>query len=281
MTINAVPTTYAGTRFQSTLEADWAATLDSLNIEWQYEPEAVQLPSGSLYRPDFYLPQMTTWLEVKGPHNDRLDKTRELEDATQHDPGCEDAMRGHTLTVTVIRDEHESAVEQLIRDAPDGDSPVIVHSKRYSSPTDDVWDTRKVSEKTFKPRRTIKLTNAVTDAFVNSGATSTHWDDGCTHDWSNPWRLVVVGRAAARGQIVFERPDGDRDDLLIIKCASCAEYSFFDEYGAWRCRRCNTGGKVYHGGTWGSGGTTLRHHDGTLPFLRASRYGRTMPAVKA
>lgn len=86
--ITAVPVTYAGVRFRSTLEADWAAMLDSLGIEWQYEPEAVRLPSGTLYRPDFYLPRIATWLEVKGPHNERLGKTQELAETVFHHPGC-------------------------------------------------------------------------------------------------------------------------------------------------------------------------------------------------
>ena len=73
-----VPATYAGVEFRSTLEADWAATLDSLGIVWQYEPEAVRLPSGTLYRPDFYLPRIATWLEVKGPHRERIKKTIEF-----------------------------------------------------------------------------------------------------------------------------------------------------------------------------------------------------------
>lgn len=76
--ITSVPTTYAGVEFRSTLEADWAATLDSLGIVWQYEPEAVQLPSGAVYRPDFYLPRIATWLEVKGPHMQRVSKAYEL-----------------------------------------------------------------------------------------------------------------------------------------------------------------------------------------------------------
>jgi hypothetical protein len=86
--ITPIPVTYSGIRFRSTLEADWAATLDSLGIEWQYEPEGVQLPSGSMYRPDFYLPRIATWLEVKGPAGDRLGKTRELAEAVAHYPEC-------------------------------------------------------------------------------------------------------------------------------------------------------------------------------------------------
>ena len=86
--IAAVPAEYSGVRFRSTLEADWAATLDVLGVEWQYEPVAVQLPSGVAYRPDFYLPRIATWLEVKGPHGERLGKTRELANAVCHPPDC-------------------------------------------------------------------------------------------------------------------------------------------------------------------------------------------------
>jgi hypothetical protein len=100
--ITSVPLTYAGVRFRSTLEADWAATLDSLGIVWQYEPEAVQLPSGTLYRPDFYLPEIATWLEVKGPHDERLEKTRELAAAVCSEPGSgndEYPFSGYQLVV--------------------------------------------------------------------------------------------------------------------------------------------------------------------------------------
>jgi hypothetical protein len=77
--IRAVPTTYSGTRFRSVLEANWACTLDSLGITWQYEPEPYELPSGEKYAPDFWLPTQRIWLEVKGPHGKRLNKTRELD----------------------------------------------------------------------------------------------------------------------------------------------------------------------------------------------------------
>lgn len=86
--ITPIPKTYAGVRFRSTLEADWAATLDELNVRWQYEPEAIKLPSGELYRCDFYLPEITTWLEVKGPLGGRLHKPAELATAVMHAPGC-------------------------------------------------------------------------------------------------------------------------------------------------------------------------------------------------
>jgi hypothetical protein len=96
--INAVPTIYRGTRFRSTLEADWAATFDSMGWYWQYEPEAVRLRSGEFYRPDFYLPATRVWCEVKGPHNERLDKAIELQETLNYD-----AYSWETALVVILR----------------------------------------------------------------------------------------------------------------------------------------------------------------------------------
>jgi hypothetical protein len=52
--------------FRSPLEAYWAQALDELKIPWQYEPTVIRLPNGQLYRPDFYLYSIDTWVEVKG-----------------------------------------------------------------------------------------------------------------------------------------------------------------------------------------------------------------------
>jgi hypothetical protein len=84
-TIRAVPTRYNGTLFASTLEADWAATFDAWGWDWRYEPEAYKLPSGQLYRADFHLPAQRCWAEVKGPHNERIGKPVELQNALGYD----------------------------------------------------------------------------------------------------------------------------------------------------------------------------------------------------
>lgn len=76
--IRSVPTWYKGTRFRSTLEADWACTFDAMGWQWQYEPEALLLSTGVMYRPDFYLPSQRVWCEVKGPHNERMDRPSQL-----------------------------------------------------------------------------------------------------------------------------------------------------------------------------------------------------------
>lgn len=77
-TIEALPTVYRDTQFRSLLEACWAATLDSLRITWEYEPETFTLPSGARYLPDFHLTEIGVWLEVKGPGVPRVEKAFEL-----------------------------------------------------------------------------------------------------------------------------------------------------------------------------------------------------------
>lgn len=66
-TIAAIETSYKGCRFRSRLEARWAVFFDALDIEWQYEPQGYLLGKDRTpYLPDFWLPKMHTWVEVKG-----------------------------------------------------------------------------------------------------------------------------------------------------------------------------------------------------------------------
>lgn len=83
---NAIQTVYAGCYFRSKLEARWAVFFDSLGIRWNYEPEGYKIggtyPSDfdgtsdfeprdvEWYLPDFYLPDLETWVEVKGQFGD-------------------------------------------------------------------------------------------------------------------------------------------------------------------------------------------------------------------
>lgn len=64
--IKAIPTTYANTNFRSKLEAEWAKYFDSINMDWAYEVEGYELPDGTWYLPDFWLPNCKTFFEVKG-----------------------------------------------------------------------------------------------------------------------------------------------------------------------------------------------------------------------
>lgn len=79
--INAIPTTYKGITFRSRTEARWAVFLDQLPIEWQYEAEGYQLQSG-WYVPDFWLPDLDVFLEVKPSFRDGIEKANELSATT-------------------------------------------------------------------------------------------------------------------------------------------------------------------------------------------------------
>lgn len=213
MKIRAVPKTYSGVLFRSTLEADWAATLDHYGIVWQYEPEAVQLPSGTYYRPDFYLPELTTWLEVKGWHNERLDKAQELASAVQCSPACRDVER-----VTILKKDVDrySAL-------PDGDTQVFI---KDVGPVR-VVDGRYVPEvRSVEPlKRTVSLPH---DPLSPSS---------CRFTSDRPWRLVVVGRPATRNEIAIEA-----NGFQWIQCGTCLRFGFsrIDMNSGWAifCRYC-------------------------------------------
>jgi hypothetical protein len=88
LSIRSIKTVYKGVEMMSTLEADWAKTFDSWSLKWAYEPEGVKLANGENYRPDFWLPSLSTWVEVKGTGIPRRYKTALLAQASLHAPGC-------------------------------------------------------------------------------------------------------------------------------------------------------------------------------------------------
>lgn len=63
--IKAIDTEYKGYLFRSRLEARYAVFLDGIGEEWQYEIQGYELESGR-YLPDFFLPRLNCWLEIKG-----------------------------------------------------------------------------------------------------------------------------------------------------------------------------------------------------------------------
>lgn len=75
--MKAIETTYDGFRFRSRLEARWAIAFDELGLHFEYEPEGLKVPirfrtqwypraAVLRYLPDFYLPDLGLWAEVKG-----------------------------------------------------------------------------------------------------------------------------------------------------------------------------------------------------------------------
>ena len=64
--MKVIQTKYNGYKFRSRLEARWAVFFDALDIEWEYEKEGFHFEDGTNYLPDFWLPQVNMWAEVKG-----------------------------------------------------------------------------------------------------------------------------------------------------------------------------------------------------------------------
>lgn len=81
--VKSIPTRYAGCHFRSRLEARWAVFFDALDIPWEYEPAGFELAPFDdadtwggrtqgwdehlgFYLPDFFLPSLDAWFEVKG-----------------------------------------------------------------------------------------------------------------------------------------------------------------------------------------------------------------------
>lgn len=76
----AIETVYNGYRFRSRLEARWAVFFDRLRVRYEYEKEGYQLArtpemnaswssqSGAIvhYLPDFWLPELGCFVEIKG-----------------------------------------------------------------------------------------------------------------------------------------------------------------------------------------------------------------------
>lgn len=64
--MEAIQTRYRKCLFRSRLEARWAVFFDSLRLPWEYEKEGFKLSDGSWYLPDFWLPTLECFFEVKG-----------------------------------------------------------------------------------------------------------------------------------------------------------------------------------------------------------------------
>ena len=92
MSLKPIETAYAGHRFRSRLEARWAVFFDAAGIPWDYETEGFSLPSGP-YLPDFWLPAIGVWAEVKPD----LPSEREIQLCVELSRAC--SGQGHRVAI--------------------------------------------------------------------------------------------------------------------------------------------------------------------------------------
>lgn len=64
----ATETVYSGVTFRSRLEARWALFFDCVGWDWDYEPCLYKVARHMAYLPDFHLPGLNLWVEVKGAY---------------------------------------------------------------------------------------------------------------------------------------------------------------------------------------------------------------------
>lgn len=83
--MKVIETFYQGYKFRSRLEARWARYFDFMGFEYLYEHEGFDLDEYGWYLPDFYLPHVNMWAEVKPAafSNKELDKLKALVMFTQ------------------------------------------------------------------------------------------------------------------------------------------------------------------------------------------------------
>lgn len=77
--MKSIETNYNGFRFRSRTEARWAVFFNQLPLKYIYERDGVVL-NGSPYLPDFWLPEIGFWLEVKSdnPTEEEIEKCKAL-----------------------------------------------------------------------------------------------------------------------------------------------------------------------------------------------------------
>lgn len=97
----ALPTVYKGHNMRSRLEARWAVFFDCIGLEYQYEPQHYRVEwrgEEANYLPDFYLPTLEAYVEVKGGGFTSVDVVKVF--------GLSKLMRAPVLLLTSIPKTH-------------------------------------------------------------------------------------------------------------------------------------------------------------------------------
>ena len=75
-----IETDYKEYRFRSRLEARWAVFFDSYGIQHDNELDSFELSNGQWYLPEFYLPELNVYVDVKPNKNFQLGDLKKIEE---------------------------------------------------------------------------------------------------------------------------------------------------------------------------------------------------------
>jgi hypothetical protein len=60
---------YKGQQFDSELHARWAVFFDAIQVPWWYKQTEIDLGHVGIYRPNFWIPAWSAWVEVRQNHS--------------------------------------------------------------------------------------------------------------------------------------------------------------------------------------------------------------------
>ena len=110
--IPSIETHFDGVMYRSRTEARWAVFFSELGLAFNYEPERLKLSDGESYLPDFYLPELSAYFEVKAANDAIADYVRINQLRDNYVAG---------ISTTVI--EHDNAACDFINENSNGGRP--------------------------------------------------------------------------------------------------------------------------------------------------------------
>jgi len=105
MDLKPIETQYNGYKFRSRLEARWAVFFDTVGINYEYEKEGFDLGEAGWYLPDFWLPDLHRWIEIKS--SDKLSKEESIKLLKFHKLINHDAERDESFCVLMGEPYHK------------------------------------------------------------------------------------------------------------------------------------------------------------------------------
>lgn len=119
--IKPIDTVYNGYRFRSRLEARWAYFFDLISLKYVYEHKGFSMSSGEWYLPDFFLPELNAYVEIK--YKDYFKRNT--------DEGCSRCNKYRQIAIDLV--EHDICKMFLVIDGDPYDYTMYTYYKTTAS----------------------------------------------------------------------------------------------------------------------------------------------------